>query len=63
MSSLLNILLAGKEIPADAITAGWLGGLFFLSLAVASVLLWRNMDMRVKRLEQRRREAEKQSEN
>ena len=55
-----GLVLAAKEIPADAITAGWLGGLFFFGLAVASVLLWRNMDKRVKRLEQRRREAEQQ---
>ena len=60
--SFAHLVLAGKEIPADAITAGWLGGIFFLGLAVASVLLWRNMDMRVKRLEQRRREAEKQGD-
>lgn len=55
-------LILAKDIPTDSITAGWLGGVFFVALAVASVLLWRNMDMRIKRLEQRRREAEKQGE-
>lgn len=59
--NLLSLVLA-KDIPTDSITAGWIGGAFFVALAVASVLLWRNMDMRIKRLERRRREAEEQSE-
>ena len=62
MLEFVRITLAEKDIPADAITAGWLGGVFFVALAVASVLLWRNMDKRVKRLEQRRREAQQQDE-
>ena len=62
MLEFVRVTLAGKDIPADAITAGWLGGVFFLFLAVASVLLWRNMDKRIKRLELRRREAERQDE-
>ena len=62
MLEFVRVTLAGKDIPADAITAGWLGGVFFVSLAVASVLLWRNMDKRVKRIEQSRREAERQDD-
>ena len=62
MLEFVRVTLAGKDIPADAITAGWLGGIFFVSLAVASVLLWRNMDKRIKRLELRRREAERQDD-
>lgn len=62
MLEFVRVTLAGKDIPADAITAGWLGGVFFVALAVASVLLWRNMDKRVKRLELRRREAERQDD-
>lgn len=62
MLEFVRVTLAGKDIPADAITAGWLGGVFFVSLAVASVLLWRNMDKRVKRIEQNRREAERQDD-
>jgi membrane protein implicated in regulation of membrane protease activity len=62
MLEFVRVTLAGKDIPADAITAGWLGGVFFVSLAVASVLLWRNMDKRIKRLELRRREAERQDD-
>lgn len=58
-----QVLAATKEVPAPgSITAGPLGGLFFAGLALASYLLWRNLNRRLRRMEERERElAERES--
>lgn len=58
-----QIVSATNEVPAPgSVTAGPLGGLFFAGLAVASYLLWRNLNQRLRRMEQRERElAERES--
>jgi hypothetical protein len=42
-----------SEVPIDNFTAGWIGGVFFFGMAVAVVLLWRNMNSRLKRLDKK----------
>lgn len=42
-----------SDVPIDNFTAGWLGGVFFLGMAVAVVLLWRNMNTRLKRIDKK----------
>jgi hypothetical protein len=45
------------ELPSDdKFSAGWLGAVFFFGLAAAVVLLWRNMNARLKRLDKKRDE-------
>lgn len=49
-------LIAAVDPPVDGnFTAGTIGGVFFGLMALASFLLWRNMDRRLKRM--RAREA------
>ena len=47
------IALDVSDVPIDNFTAGWLGGVFFLGMAVAVVLLWRNMNSRLKRIDKK----------
>jgi len=59
MVHLLTLLAASSPAPempiTDNITAGGIGAAFFVGLGVASFLLWRNMDARIKRLDRNRR--------
>lgn len=52
------ILQFESEIVPDParVTAGWLGGVFFFGMFAAVILLWRNMNSRLKRLDQKRAE-------
>ena len=62
MSSALFIT-AATEVPAPGtISAGPIGGVFFAALAIASFLLWRNLNKRLRRMDERERElAERDS--
>ena len=42
-----------EDVPREAFTPGYIGGAFFLIMAVAVVLLWRNMNKRLKRLDEK----------
>lgn len=42
-----------EDIPREAFTAGYIGGIFFLAMAIAVVLLWRNMNKRLRRLDEK----------
>jgi uncharacterized transporter YbjL len=46
------------EVPAPGtVSAGLAGGVFFVAMALGSVLLWRNMNGKLKKLDAARREA------
>ena len=42
-----------EDVPREAFTPGYIGGAFFLLMAIAVVLLWRNMNKRLKRLDEK----------
>ena len=47
-------LTAATELPSDdRFSAGTIGGVFFLGMAIASVLLWRNMNGKLKKLDEK----------
>ena len=52
MNFLLAILTEAEFVPDPArVTAGWLGGLFFFGLFGVVILLWWNMNSRIKRMD------------
>ena len=54
--NLLQLIRFADEVPAEGtVTAGTIGGVFFVLLGVACYLLWRNLDQRLKRMEARER--------
>lgn len=57
----LTLVSAASEVPsADVITAGPIGAVFFVGLAVATFFLWRNLNQRLKRMQQRESELSQQ---
>ena len=56
----LNLLIQATELPPDdRFSAGAIGAVFFLLMAGAAVLLWRNMNSRLKRLDDKYDKNEK----
>lgn len=51
-----------EDVPREAFTAGYLGGAFFLVMAIAVVLLWRNMNQRLRRLDEKFNQSKSQDE-
>lgn len=48
-----------SDVPIENFTAGWIGGFFFFGMFVAVILLWRNMNSRLKRLDKKFEEQDK----
>jgi uncharacterized protein involved in exopolysaccharide biosynthesis len=63
MLTTIRIILtatANTELPSDdRFSAGTIGGVFFLGMAVACVLLWRNMNGKLKNLDKKFDEKDK----
>lgn len=64
MKSLIFLLAETnlEDVPREAFTAGYIGGAFFLAMAVAVFLLWRNMNQRLRRLDEKFNKSESQDE-
>ena len=42
-----------EDIPREAFVPGYIGGIFFFAMLIAVVLLWRNMNKRLRRLDEK----------
>ncbi len=52
----IGVRMDVSDVPIDNFTAGWLGGVFFLAMAIAVGLLWRNMNKRLKNLDKKHKD-------
>ena len=64
MKSLLFLLAETnlEDVPREAFTPGYIGGIFFFGLLIAVVLLWRNMNKRLRRLDEKFNQSNSQDE-
>ncbi len=42
-----------EDIPREAFVPGYIGGIFFFGMLIAVILLWRNMNKRLRRLDEK----------
>jgi hypothetical protein len=42
-----------EDVPREAFTPGFIGGIFFFGMLIAVVLLWRNMNKRLRGLDEK----------
>jgi hypothetical protein len=51
-----------EDVPREAFTPGFIGGIFFFAMLIAVVLLWRNMNKRLRRLDEKFNQSNSQDE-